>query len=264
MNYLLKSKPKNENRKKILQVISFYVFLSVFGFLSADYWREGIWNFSRPIWRAGGIVSNPFSGITNYFSFKDDLINRNNFLEEEIAILKVKELDYDLLLKENQDLKNELGHSIGNDRILSGVLSKPPRVPYDTLVIDSGSIHGISQGRKVYLGENIIIGVVTNITSRTSLVSLFSSGGNTQEAILGRTGASFTLKGKGGGNFELEVPKDADILWGDVFSHPGISGGVIASVYYIDTNSQSSFKTVYLRIPSNVFSSKYVFVERTD
>jgi len=26
-------------------------------------------------------------------------------------------------------------------------------------------------------------------------------------------------------------------------------------------NSQSSFKTIYLRIPGNIFSSKYIFVE---
>ena len=146
-------------------------------------------------------------------------------------------------------------------RVLSRVLSKPPYSPYDTFVVDVGSNEGILQGSKVYLSDNIIIGVVKNVTSQTTLVELFSSGSLKQEAVLSRTGESFTLVGQGGANFKIEVPKDTDILWGDVFVYPNMQHYVLGSVYYIDVNSQSSFKTVYLRIPGNVFSVQYVFVE---
>ncbi len=70
------------------------------------------------------------------------------------------------------------------------------------------------------------------------------------------------LSGAGGGNITLEVPKDTDVLWGDVFVYPGIAPSVLGSVYYIDNNSQSAFKTVYIRVPGNLFSAQWVFVEK--
>ena len=104
--------------------------------------------------------------------------------------------------------------------------------------------------------------MITSLTQDTGIVSLFSSSGVKQQGILSRTGSSYTLEGNGGANFKLEVPKDTDVLWGDVFLYPGTEQSVVASVYYIDTDSQSSFKTIYLRIPGNVFATRSVFIER--
>lgn len=225
--------------------------------------RRVSFGVAKPLWSIGNVISSPFSKIKNYFVFKSSLVEENLKLEDELNALKIKELDYDTLSKENESLKAELGRDKSSERVLAAVLSKPPRSPYDTLVLDVGSEDGIAPGSKVYFGENIIVGLVRNITPHTSLVSLFSTSNEKQEAILSRTGASFVLNGKGGENFQFEVPKDTDILWGDVFMYPGLASNVIASVYYIDTNSQSSFKTVYLRIPANVFSAKYFFVGKS-
>lgn len=261
MNYLLKSKPKNEHRKTFVIIISFSVIIFLFGFLFSNSSRSFFYKISKPLWLGESAVTSPFRGIGNFFSFKNNLIKKNLELESENASLKLKEIDYDILLKENQELKLEIGRRSVKNLVYSRVLSKPPRSPYDTFVIDVGSNHGVLQANRVYLSDNVIIGVVTTVTPNTSLVQLFSSGDNKQEAILSRTGASFELIGKGGGNFQIELPKDADVLWGDTFLYPGINSSVIGSVYYIDTNSQSSFKTAYIRTPGNVFQAKSVFVE---
>ena len=114
----------------------------------------------------------------------------------------------------------------------------------------------------VYLSGNVIVGSIVSVTSHASLVELFSKNTVGQEATILRTGNSFELVGRGGANFAVEVPKDTDIALGDTALYPGLSESVIANVYAIDSNPQSSFKTVYLRIPGNVFQSKYVFVEK--
>ena len=199
--------------------------------------------------------------VKGFFDFRTDLVSRNLLLQDEISSLKLKEIDYDTLFKENQDLKNVLSRNSVSSKIMARVLSKPPVSPYDTFVVDAGVSEEVSLGNKVYLSGNIIIGKISSITSKTSIVELFSSGGVKQEAILSRTGASFILNGHGGANFTLEVPKDTDIVWGDVFLYPGPQS-ILGSVYYINTNAQSSFKTIYLRIPGNVFVAKYVFVEK--
>lgn len=264
MNYLLKSKPKNENRKKIIIILFVYFCLSVFGLFFGESFRGLVWGISRPMWATSSYITTPFSSIAGYFSKQSELIARNIALEEELEKTRVKLLDYDLILKENQNLKEEFGRGSVSGKMLSVILSKPPRSPYDTLVLDVGSENGVVPGSRVYIGENIVIGLITNITPRTSLVNLFSTSGEKQEVTLSRTGESFLLEGRGGGNFKIEVPSDTDIVWGDTFVYPGISQSVIANVYYIDTSSQSSFKTVYLKTPTNVFSSKYVFVQKAD
>jgi hypothetical protein len=60
----------------------------------------------------------------------------------------------------------------------------------------------------------------------------------------------------------VEVPKDADILWGDVFEYPNLKTSVVGSVYYVDQSAQSSFKTIYIRVPGNIFQTKWVMVEK--
>lgn len=261
MNYLLKSKPKHEHRIKVIAVISLFVFLSLFGYLFPNFTRNTLFFVARPLWSLSSNVTEPFSIIKNYFVLKSKIIKENLALEEELESLRLKELDRVVLAKENQDLKSQLGRESNTNRIISRVLSKPPRSSYDTLVIDVGSVHGIKFDSKVYSEDNVLIGLIKEVTTNTSIVELFSSGNVKQEAVLTRTGASFTLVGRGGANFELEVPKDTDVLWGDVFVYPSLSSSVLGSVYYIDVGSQSSFKTVYVKIPGSVFSVKWVFVE---
>ncbi|MFZ2621240.1 MAG: rod shape-determining protein MreC [Minisyncoccia bacterium] len=264
MSYHLKSKPKHEHRVKIILTVVLFTVLSLSAFLFPNFFRTVFYSISKPLWIVSDNIAKPFSSIKDYFIFRNVLIEKNLALEDELSALKLKETDYDLVLLENQSLKMELGRPTNINRILARVLSKPPRSPYDTLVIDVGSTDGLTLGNKVYFGGNIIIGLVTSITPHSSLVELFSSGNHRQEVILSRTGASFEIQGRGGENFQLEVPKDTDILWGDIFEYPGIFSSVIGNVYYIDTNSQSSFKTVYIRVPGSVFSAKFVFVEKSN
>ncbi|MEQ1561567.1 MAG: rod shape-determining protein MreC [Nitrospira sp.] len=262
MNYPLRSKPKHENRFKTIVVISLFLFFSVLSYFFPNALRTTSHYFARSLWYVSDTVTKPFKSIGYFFTTKNALVERDLFLEDQLSDLKLKLADYDLVTSENQDLRNQLGRNSVDTRILSRVLSKPPRSPYDTLVIDVGSSQGVTLGNKVYLSGNVIVGLVTSVTPRTSLVRLFSAGDQKQESVLSRTGASFELQGKGGANFTVEVPKDTDVVVGDVLTYPGISTGVIGSVYSIDTNSQSSFKTVYLRIPINVFSAKWVYIEK--
>jgi cell shape-determining protein MreC len=234
------------------------LFINIF----PNFTRTTSFTISKPLWLLSDIVAKTSIKIKNYFVFKDSLISENLSLKEEILNSKLKEVDYEILSKEFENLKNQLGRRENTSHIVSRVLSKPPNSPYDTFVIDVGSSDGISLGNKVFISNNIIIGLIKNVTPHTSLVELFSNGDLKQETTLSRTGASFVLKGLGGANLELEVPKDTDIVWGDIFLYPKFSPSIIGSVYYIDTNSQNSFKKIYIRVPGNVFSTKYVFVEK--
>jgi len=261
MNYLLKSKPKYNHLGKIISVVVLFCLLSLLAFFFLDTTRDVSYRVAKPLWSLSSTIIQPFSKLKGFFIFKNSLITKNLALEEELLNLRLKEIDYNILSKEYEDLKSQMGRTGSASRVVSRVLSKPPYSPYDTFVIDAGSSLGVSLGNKVYISDNIIIGIVKNVTPHTSLVELFSSGDEKQEVTLSRTGASFVLKGLGGASLELEVPKDTDVVWGDVFLYPKFLPSIVGSAYYIDSSSQSSFKKVYIRVPGNVFSTKYVFIE---
>lgn len=264
MNYHLKNKPLWISRKKAILISSLFFLLFLLSFLFPNGMRSLSFFISRPVWAVSDTVVNSFSNLTQYFVFKSNLISENQALRDENETLKLKQVDYGILSTENDDLKSQLGRTNNKTRFISRVLSKPPRSPYDTLVIDAGTAEGVVMDDAVYLSGNVIVGTISSVTTHTSVVQLFSTANNKQEVVLERTGASFEIIGQGGANFKLEVPKETDIIWGDVFTYPGISSAVVGSVYYIAVNPQSSFKTIYIRIPGNIFQSKYVFVENTN
>jgi len=260
MQYHLRSRPnKFSHWKTIVAFILFFILLSI-SYLFPNASKSAVFAVSKPLWFISDKVKKPFILVKGFFTSKNSLVSQNLDLQNQIASLQLKQIDYDNVLNENFSLKNQFGTT--TTRIVSRVLSKPPRSPYDTFVIDLGSYDGITLGSKVYLSDTIIIGLVTTVTSHNSLVTLFSASGQKQEVTDARTGESFEILGKGGANFSVEVPKDADILWGDTFLYPTKSTSIVGNVYYIDTNSQSSFKTVYLRVPTSVFQSQRVLIEK--
>ncbi|KND50613.1 MAG: hypothetical protein AB198_02220 [Parcubacteria bacterium C7867-003] len=262
MNFLLKSKPKRNYDIKIIIVIMVFVLLAGASFVFPTFFRSASYFVMKPFWFLRDKTAYSTSFITNFFSFKSSLIKENARLKEELALLNLNKIDYDVLVKENEDLKSQFGKISGSNIIFSNILSKPPQSPHDTFVINSGSSSGVSIGDKVYISDRIIVGNVSSVTENNSVVKLFSTGGEKVEVSLFRTGASFVISGIGGADFQLEVPKETDIVWGDSFIYPGSKDSIISTVYYVDANSQSSFKTIYSRIPGNVFQSKIVFIEK--
>ncbi|MBI4155729.1 MAG: rod shape-determining protein MreC [Candidatus Zambryskibacteria bacterium] len=262
MKNIVFSRPKRKTPWKIIIVIFTFLLLSGFGFLFPNLLKGTFSTLARPIWLMRDNITKSFSSVTDFFRFKNTIINENLTLKDELTSLKLKQIDYDAIFKENQNLKNQTDKSNNNNRIVSRVLSSPPQSLYDTFIIDNGSLDGVSVGNRVYLSDTIIIGLITSVASRTSVVTLFSTSGQKQEATDSRTGTSFTLSGAGGANFQVVVPKDTDVLVGDIFTYPSRKASVLGSVYFIDANSQSSFKKIYLRIPGNIFSTQWVFVEK--
>lgn len=260
MSYHLKNRAKIISGSVIVVVVFFLILLTL-SFLFPNFFRNNLTIISKPIWAVRQSIISGTENLSGFFSSKSSLIDENKALKDELSIAKLKLTDYDLLLKENQELKGISKDGLSANLSLVRVISKPPISPYDTLVLDGGTAEGIKKGSKVFLGNNVIIGLISDVTPHTSLVELFSRGDVKYNFVLERTGASYDVIGRGGFNMVALVPKEADVLWGDTFIYPGKTSSTVGSVYYIDTDSQSAFKAVYIKIPGNVFQSKWVFVQ---
>jgi cell shape-determining protein MreC len=148
-----------------------------------------------------------------------------------------------------------------NNHTLGAVLMRPPFAPYDELVIDIGSEQGVSLGARVYAPGNVLIGTTTRVLSQTATVTLFSSPGQTYAVIIGSSHIPATALGRGGGQYEAQVPQATQITQGDIVSDVSIGDSIFGTVTSVLNNPADPFETVLFAPPVNVYQLHWVLVE---
>jgi hypothetical protein len=172
-------------------------------------------------------------------------------------------IDYQILKTENDQLKELLGRVPESYTfLLSTILAKPNKSPYDTLVIDGGINVGMVEGDLVYVNASTPVGKISNVYDKTSLVMLYSNPGQKTEAVLDGSNASVELVGRGGGNFEMIVPLDLSVGKGWVVVLPNLHTEVIAIIEEIISIPTDPVKKVILRSPVNIQNIKWVQVKK--
>ncbi|MSR71040.1 hypothetical protein EXS62_03320 [Candidatus Kaiserbacteria bacterium] len=167
--------------------------------------------------------------------------------------------DREALYVENLDLKKRLGRDAGLVRILGAVLLRPPMTPYDTLLIDAGSEEGIAAGDRVAAAGTALIGRVSEVYPHAARVVLYSAPGEKHEGLL-RGSVPVEFEGQGGGSLTAKLPAGTSVSAGDPVLLPGIAGGLAGDVSYVERAGSESFVTLYIRLPADPFSLRYVEV----
>lgn len=274
MSYLLDKKTK---RKKILVVVGVFICL-----LTIVYFRSGIfYNLSyvshlvfRPVLVLGNSVGDKFINAKAYFISKKALYLENQNLQSKLSQNENKMSNYDSILDENINLKDILGRSLvqveKKEIILATILSKSNRSLYDTLTIDIGSSEGIEGGDIVFaLGRSstgdalgdIPIGRISEVYQNSSKVILFSSASEKTQAVLSGKNIFLEIIGRGGGNFEMIIPQDLELLKGDQVVLPGIIPRVLATVETIISDPREPTVKALLVSPVNTNELKFVQVK---
>ncbi len=217
------------------------------------------------IWR--GTAANIFwKAAEPILRLRDSLDKTENArLRAALASSSAALSDRNFLYQENLDLKSRLGRAPtgkANNRVLAGVLQSPPGVPYDTLLIDAGARQGIKKGDFVSAGGETLIGAISDAYDDTARVVLFSAPGETYQAIISSQGKGIpvSIHGQGAGSMTGEIPESAQVAVGDSVVFPGISGGFTGAVSFVRIKNGESFKTIYVRLPVDLFSLQYVEV----
>jgi cell shape-determining protein MreC len=221
---------------------------------------------AEPLWQLRdnlfGQNKNMLTAITDT---KSSLQNQVSTLQAEVYDLQIKntELSATALSGTHPDavsFANTNPNTTGTTLITAKVISKPPFAPFDTFILDQGSLSGIKIGDDVFIGKNILIGTISEVQDSFSHVTLFSSGTESRQINILRTGQTVSFNGRGGGNFNASLPKDLDVVVGDYLVDTSSKQHIIAQVYYIDTSSGGSFKEVFARIPINILEASWVSV----
>ncbi|MEK7060303.1 MAG: rod shape-determining protein MreC [Patescibacteria group bacterium] len=275
MSYLLDKKIK---RNKLFK---YAIFVVILFFLI--YFRVGVFNglsyvssvIFRPVLILGNSIGGSLSNAGAYFYSKKSLSLENENLKAKLNEQEARMSNYNSILDENLKIKETLGRK--NEKInlvLAGILSKPNQSPYDTLVIDMGAKSGLVSGQKVFALGNVPIGRVAEVYANTAKIILYSNPGEKTEVVIGGKPARnadsvataggdtfMQIVGRGGGNFEMILPRDFVLEKGTEVVLPGITPYVVATVQTIISDPRDSFQKALLSSPVNIQEIKFVEVE---
>ncbi|MDB5190323.1 MAG: Rod shape-determining protein MreC [Parcubacteria group bacterium] len=212
-----------------------------------------------PAWKAGTSLT---ASVSHAFTFTSGakLANERDALAADNAALTAQNLT---LTTQVRDLTALLGTRTESAKgILASVLARPPVAPYDVLIVDQGSLDGVTTASPVFGNGGTPIGVVTDITTHTAHITLYSATGTHTEGWVGANHVPVTLTGTGAGGFETSVPKDAGVQVGDIVTLPGNGGTPIGTITKIQIDPSSPTVVLDMRPYTNPFSLTWVTIAR--
>lgn len=206
--------------------------------------------------KTGDAVERSFSFLRN----GEEASRNKELLQEYKSSYDELSLERELLVSENVMLRRELGLR-GTDQLTgvsAAVLSYPPITPFDVILVDAGSVDGVNVGDKVFAGDKIYIGTVSNVARNTAQVALFSTPDRKTEGLVARTETAIVLDGLGGGAFDFTAPEGFDIAVGDLIVTPGSERRALGRVAGIHEEENGSFATVFIEQPINIQNIQWV------
>ena len=238
MSYLLRDKKKNVGKEVIRVVALLLILILVYIFFAASI-TSGLHSIQK--------------GVGYVFGYYDDAvrpISENTLLQS--------------LRDDNDQLKELLGRKADHDdRLLSVILARPPRVPYDSLIIDVGEDHEVQVGDLVYGEMDYLIGHIDAVYSKSSVVKLFSAPGEKIDVLLGSSTIPVVAEGRGGGNFYIKVPKNIDVVEGDEITVPSLKSVVLGTAEKVDSSDGEAFSYIYFKLPVSLNALHYVQIKKT-
>jgi len=263
MSYLLDKKIK---QKKFLRILFCVIVLFVL-----TYFRSGIGSglsylthiVFRPVLVLGNNIGEKFGNFTSYFISKSSLHKENDDLKSRLAEDEARMANYNSISAENESLKGIFGRKSERvDLVLAAILAKPNQTLYDTLILDIGTAQNIKMGNMVFAFTHVPIGRVAAVYSNSSKVVLFSTAGEKTQVVLGgRKDIFMQIVGRGGGNFEMTIPRDLTLNKGDEVVLPGITPYILAVVETVISDPRDPFVKALLVSPVNMEELKFVEVE---
>ena len=211
-----------------------------------------------PLWRTGEGATTGVGKVEAFFADKVTLATERNRLQSENEGLANESR---ILRARLQDLTVLLGARTESETdILAGVLARPPISPYDVLVIDRGTDHGVVSGASVFGNGGVPLGTIAATTNRTSRVLLYSAPGRETPAWIGATRIPVTLVGEGSGAFSSLVPREVAVLVGDEIYVSGPGALPVGIVREVKTDPSATKAQVRIHPVTNPFSITWVTV----
>jgi cell shape-determining protein MreC len=165
------------------------------------------------------------------------------------------------LQNENAELKSLMERTSLSKPLLATVLKKPPFSAYDSFILDVGESGGVKMGQTVYALGDIPIGRIGEVFAGTSRVLLYSSAGEQFDVLIGPSNIETQAVGKGGGHFEVSLPRDTKIVPGDKVHIPSLGNSFVGTVEGLASEPSEPFAKILFRQPFNLYEQRWVIID---
>ena len=128
------------------------------------------------------------------------------------------------------------------------------------MVIDAGSAEGVSEGAVAYAFDSIALGTVASLDSHRAVIQLYSSPGRQTSGTAEGSETTITLIGRGGGEYEVRMPRDMHFSIGELISYQSIESAILAKIERIATDPRDPFQRLLAKAPVNLNALKWVIV----
>ncbi|MFZ2719573.1 MAG: rod shape-determining protein MreC [Minisyncoccia bacterium] len=225
----------------------------VSGGLVRDYAQEG-----------GGVIWSAAASAVSIVTENGGLATRraleeeNTELKDALAMRDEQAARFRAVALENESLREMANLASMEDGITVPVLSSFSSSPYGTFRIGGGAAAGLSEGNIVLTPGGFVLGSITSVSSRGATVEAFFA--PEKEIEMQVAGVPFLAEGRGGGNARGEIARDASVRVGDVVTVPAFGGRPSGVIGMLESASSSAYTSIYIRIPRNLDSMRYVHV----
>ena len=246
-----------EGRRRLFAMTALVVLIILIDTFTGGSVRAMVRNAAASVWLQSEHARTAI-GENGYFSSRRALANENAMLREQNAQYREKAVAHDVLAEENSQLRASLSLAQNKTGMTAPVVSSFKSSPYGTFLIGAGSGDPIAVGDFVVTQGGFVVGVVSEVLQKTSSVRGVFSAGEVTDALLGQTAVVVT--GDGGGNAHTGVPRGVEVAEGDPVVAPAYGGRAIGIVGRVESSPTSPDQQVYIRLPVNLTTLRYVFV----
>ncbi|MCL5781755.1 MAG: rod shape-determining protein MreC [Patescibacteria group bacterium] len=267
----------------ILGIILLIVFVLGWNYLFPNFMPNLFSAIAKPFWNIRyGIEAGSLSS-------HDTLLNENEVLRAKVAQYESYYANIEAIVAENLQLKQILGikeyqsvstttasttETFTDERgnILSAlristekysiapVLIVPPHTGYDQYVIDGGGDRGFAVGESVYSVGKILIGKISSVLANTSIVTLYTSAGETYKVYIGSSSVPIDAIGLGGGQYSADVSRDIQVNIGDSVTSEGLDNIAFGTVKEIISDPAQPFQKILFAPNVNIYSQRWVLI----
>lgn len=193
--------------------------------------------------------------VTVVLSDKEDLLFENRELRRLVQEQETTVVMAEYNQRSYQELVREFSEDGGT---LAQVLLRPPYSPYDYLVLDQGTVHGVLENQLVIADGQYVIGYINQVSERYSQAILFSS--PQEDFLVSIDGVVYPANGDGGGAISLRLPRnfrDSNRL---VVTIPGTLPYVLGFAEETAFEPQDSYVRGIMNLPVNLFEREQVWI----
>ncbi len=211
-----------------------------------------VYTVAPGVWKSGNDIGGNAASFLNGFRNNGNISNENKLLREQVMVMETQILGQNFLTNEVIRLEEALGRVDVEKRIGAKVIVGQTRSPYDILIINAGTEHGINVGDSVVYASVGVIGKIVEVYQGSSKAKLFSSPGEESIVFIGAQSIPARAKGRGMGNFEAQVPQGSKINIGEEVRSMPEGNLFLGIVGAVEDNPAESFVRVLFRTSFNI------------